>query len=48
MAFGTTTSAYEMDGVGAVNSAADQISQLKGIAQKKQDSLTAEYHHEKF
>ncbi len=31
----TTTSAYEMDGVGvsAVNNAADQISQLKGIAQ---------------
>ena len=36
MAFGTTTSAYEMDGVGAapaVNSAADQISGLKGVAQ---------------
>ena len=33
MAFGTTTSAYEMDGVGAVNSAADQIAGLKGIAQ---------------
>lgn len=36
MAFGTTTSAYEMDGVGvapAVNNAADQISSLKGIAQ---------------
>lgn len=36
MAFGTTTSAYEMDGVGvapAVNKAADQISSLKGIAQ---------------
>ena len=36
MAFGTTTSAYEMDGVGvapAVNRAADQISSLKGIAQ---------------
>lgn len=36
MAFGTTTSAYEMDGVGAapaVNNAADQISRLKGIAQ---------------
>lgn len=49
MAFGTTTSAYEMDGVGAVpynavqrerisasgamNSAADQISRLQGIAQ---------------
>ena len=31
----TTTSAYEMDGLGvsAVNNAADQISQLKGIAQ---------------
>ena len=31
----TTTSAYEMDGVGvsAVNNAADQISELKGIAQ---------------
>ena len=31
----TTTSAYEMDGVGvsAVNNAANQISQLKGIAQ---------------
>lgn len=31
----TTTSAYEMDGVGvsAVNNAADQISRLKGIAQ---------------
>lgn len=36
MAFGTTTSVYEMDGVGAapaVNNAADQISSLKGIAQ---------------
>ena len=36
MAFGTTTSAYEMDGVGAasaVNRAADQIAGLKGIAQ---------------
>ena len=36
MAFGTTTSAYEMDGVGAapaVNNAADQIAGLKGIAQ---------------
>lgn len=37
MSFGTTTSAYEMDGVGArayqVNNAADQISRLKGIAQ---------------
>lgn len=36
MPFGTTTSAYEMDGVGAVpavNNAADQISSLKGIAQ---------------
>ena len=36
MAFGTTTSAYEMDGVGAasaVNRAADQISGLKGVAQ---------------
>jgi len=36
MAFGTTTSAYEMDGVGAVpavNSAADQIAGLKGVAQ---------------
>lgn len=49
MAFGTTTSAYEMDGVGvvpyngvqrerssasgAMNSAADQISRLQGIAQ---------------
>ena len=36
MAFGTTTSAYEMDGVGAapaVNTAADQIARLKGVAQ---------------
>lgn len=33
MAFGTTTSAYEMDGVGAANSAADQIAGLKGVAQ---------------
>ena len=36
MAFGTTTSAYEMDGVGAapaVNRAADQIAGLKGVAQ---------------
>ena len=33
MAFGTTTSAYEMDGVGAANSAADQIVGLKGVAQ---------------
>ena len=36
MAFGTTTSAYEMDGVGAapaVNRAADQIAALKGVAQ---------------
>lgn len=36
MAFGTTTSAYEMDGVGAapvVNRAADQIARLKGVAQ---------------
>lgn len=33
MAFGTTTSTYEMDGVGAINNAADQISELKGIAQ---------------
>lgn len=33
MAFGTTTSAYEMDGVGAANTAADRISSLKGIAQ---------------
>ena len=33
MAFGTTTSAYEMDGVGAVNSAANQIASLKGVAQ---------------
>ena len=33
MAFGTTTSAYEMDGVGVANSAADQIAGLKGIAQ---------------
>ncbi len=37
MAFGTTTSAYEMDGVGAVpyavNNAADQIAGLKGVAQ---------------
>ena len=33
MAFGTTTSVYEMDGVGAVNNAADQIAGLKGIAQ---------------
>lgn len=35
MAFGTTTSTYEMDGgfVPAVNNAADQISELKGIAQ---------------
>lgn len=36
MAFGTTTSAYEMDGVGAVpavNRAADQIASLKGVAQ---------------
>ena len=37
MAFGTTTSAYEMDGVGAyagaMNNAADQISRLQGIAQ---------------
>lgn len=32
MAFGTTTSAYEMDGVGAANSAADQIAGLKGVA----------------
>uniref|UniRef100_A0AAU8AWU5 DNA pilot protein n=1 Tax=Dulem virus 156 TaxID=3145633 RepID=A0AAU8AWU5_9VIRU len=38
--FGTTTSAYEMDGVGSyapavtsVNNAADRISELKGIAQ---------------
>ena len=34
--FGTTTSAYEMDGVGAapvVNRAADQIAGLKGVAQ---------------
>lgn len=36
MAFGTTTSTYEMDGVGAapaVNNAADQIARLKGVAQ---------------
>lgn len=33
MAFGTTTSAYEMDGVGAANSAADKIAGLKGVAQ---------------
>ena len=33
MAFGTTTSAYEMDGVGAANSAADQIAGLRGVAQ---------------
>lgn len=36
MAFGTTTSAYEMDGVGAapaVNRVADQIAGLKGVAQ---------------
>lgn len=36
MAFGTTTSAYEMDGVGAapaVNRAADRIAGLKGVAQ---------------
>ena len=33
MAFGTTTSAYEMDGVGAANSAAVQIAGLKGVAQ---------------
>lgn len=36
MSFGTTTSAYEMDGVGAapaVNRAADQIAGLKGVAQ---------------
>ena len=33
MAFGTTTSAYEMDGVGVANSAADQIAGLKGVAQ---------------
>ena len=36
MTFGTTTSAYEMDGVGsapAVNRAADQIAGLKGVAQ---------------
>lgn len=36
MAFGTTTSAYEMDGVGAapaVNRVSDQIAGLKGIAQ---------------
>mgnify|MGYP007012403969 CR=1 FL=1 len=33
MAFGTITSAYEMDGVGAANSAADQIAGLKGVAQ---------------
>lgn len=38
MAFGTTTSAYEMDGVGAspavnINNAADRISELKGVAQ---------------
>lgn len=36
MAFGTTTSAYEMDGVGvapAVNRAADQIAGLQGVAQ---------------
>ena len=36
MAFGTRTSVYEMDGVGAapaVNNAADQIAGLKGIAQ---------------
>ena len=33
MAFGTTTSAYEMDGVGAANSAANQIAGLKGVAQ---------------
>ena len=33
MAFGTTTSAYEMDGVGAANNAADQIAGLKGVAQ---------------
>lgn len=33
MAFGTKTSVYEMDGVGAVNNAADQIAGLKGVAQ---------------
>ena len=36
MAFGTTTSVYEMDGVGAapaVNNAADRIARLKGVAQ---------------
>nr|CAI9749942.1 hypothetical protein CKEKCVAP_CKEKCVAP_CDS_0010 [Microvirus sp.] len=37
MKFGTTTSAYEMDGVGAVpyavNNAADKIAGLKGVAQ---------------
>lgn len=36
MAFGTRTSVYEMDGVGAapaVNNAADQIARLKGVAQ---------------
>lgn len=33
MAFGTTTSAYEMDGVGSVNSAAEQIAGLRGVAQ---------------
>lgn len=33
MAFGTRTSVYEMDGVGAVNNAADQIAGLKGVAQ---------------
>uniref|UniRef100_A0AAU8AXN2 DNA pilot protein n=1 Tax=Dulem virus 147 TaxID=3145624 RepID=A0AAU8AXN2_9VIRU len=42
MAFGTTTSAYEMDGVGAkstdtvanlINSGANRISQLQGVAQ---------------
>jgi hypothetical protein len=33
MAFDTTTSAYEMDGVGAANSAANQIAGLKGVAQ---------------
>lgn len=29
----TTTTAYEMDGVGAINNAADQIAGLQGIAQ---------------
>lgn len=33
MAFGTKTSVYEMDGVGAVHKAADQIAGLKGVAQ---------------